>query len=1078
MKNKLLSVLLVALLVVMAVFALSSCGKTKLTAPTGIQYDGATIRWNAVENATKYHVKINDLSEIATVGTAYSYQSNGQFTVTITALNDKKEESTSHTFIPLDRINEIVVSESGELSWTGVNGAAGYSLSINGTETAVYDTKYSFNEAGKYTVKVKATAQSADDSTTYYAVWSPEKTITICQNVDVESISYSPMNSRVTWNSVQGAAKYHLVITGGMTEVDEIVSGTSYDYDAGMQSFTIRIQALGNGSSSFDSKDMVEKKMVYLEAAKNLRVVDGALYWDEVAGASGYQVKINGVPQSSIVKECTLSNFPVQQTITVSLLPVSEDTVYFSSWSSDFSFLILAAPVLQWNDLALDGEINNNIFWDTVNGAAGYQVKVMLGDVEFANETLGQDVRAYGNAYLDAGTYEVSIKALAPTNTSNTSDSVYSAPIKITRLKAPTLAGGNAITSNPDNVAEGFTVTFTPVGGAQQYKIWKDEAEYAIVDGARAQYTDTSVLDPNFITAQQFTYKIQSIGRGIRQEANGAQSVYLSSLSTASLSFTVDVLPAPTNHYMDGFNLKYDPVTSANGYTVSVSGKPYTNTDTTFDLSILSGGTSYQVSVCSRGNGSTVLSSNYTAAIEVYRLAAPTNIAVSTEVGSDGVLNFDYDINGSADSFELVIKGYKEPVQINNRTNIREHITTDGTTIHLVAVANHYNTAKTRYTMTSEASQTKMFTKLEAPKCGEKPFNNTSFSWNAPGNVNTNTYTPTYRVANAQELVQGATINGTTMDLSTLDPGFYSFMVMAIGDGQNYINSDYSQVEEIEKLRKPVVTIDRVTNQYVWDMVPNAVNYAVYVDGVLAQNEFNKVGSKFAYKPNFTQDKEYNVEFYAIGNNIETVSSSPCVIEQEIGQVDTPTFTWEYTGKVTEQSDGTLKYETLKNYDLNGYILLKVQMSEASKALATGYSYTIGGQTNDTEKEYFALIPRASGTINLSVYALGGSFDEAGVYYLDSQSTSKVLTLLNTPDSFSLNDSGTLSWSTIPNATHYYLTVTYDGVKYDEVELTTANCYITDIIGTSTFDITKVYVEVYAKGNSDTITSAIGSKDW
>ncbi len=1072
MKNKLLAVVLVTLLVVASVFVLASCGKNKLTPPTGIQYDGAVIRWNSVENATKYHVKINDLSEIATVGTSYAYQTNSQFTVTITALNDKNEESASHTFVPLQRIDSFEVSEKGELSWNPVNGATGYVLSINGIETSVYDTRYTFNEAGTYTVKVKPSAQSADESTTYYSVWSSERTITICKNVDVDSIQYSPMNLRVNWASVQGAAKYHLVITGGAYEIDEIVTGTSFDYDAGMQSFTVRVQALGNGSSSFDSKDMVEKKMVYLEAAKNLRVVDGFLYWDEVAGATGYQLKINNVLQQATINECKMGNFPVQQTITVSILPVSTDTVYFSSWSADFSFLILQAPVLQWNDLALDGQVNNNIYWDTVNGASGYQVKVMFGDVEIASETLGQDVRAYGNAYLDAGTYEVSIKALAPSTTSNTSDSAYSAPIRITRLKAPSLASGNAITSNPNNVAEGFTVTFTPVGGAVQYKIWKDEAEYAVIDGSRAQYTDSAVIDPNFITAQQYSYKIQAIGRSIRQEGNGVQSVFLNSLSATSLAFNISVLPAPTNPYMDGFNLRYNSVTGAFGYTVNVDGKTHAKDDTSFDLSILSGGTNHVVKVCARGNGGTTLSSNYTPGIDVYRLAAPTNITIETNAGSDGQLKFDYDTKGSADSFNLIIKGYTEPIAINSQTNIRSHITTEGTTIHLVAVANHYDAAGKLYTMTSEASQTKMFTKLEAPGCGEKPFNHTSFSWNAPGNIDS--YTPTYRVANAQEVIQGAAINATTMDLSTLPAGNYSFMVMAIGDGSTYINSDYSTPQEIKKLETPKVTIDKVNNCYTWNTVSNAVNYSVYVDGVLVAGDFNKANSTFTYSPNFTEDTIYNVEFYAIGDNIKTVSSSPYKIAQEIDQVKTPEFKWQYVANVQDGANG-LTYDVLESYDVNGYFLLEITKQPEH---ATGYFFNIGGTTYETDKSYCYKIPHSEGSVKLSVYARGGSFDDT-YYYLDSKRTTEItVNLLKTPDGITIDEYGTIEWNAIPNATRYFITVIYNGTTYDAKEVRNATCSLYEIIGGNSFDPTLLTVEIIAKGNENSVTSAVGRKDW
>ena len=1048
MKKRLLSIILLSLLVIVAVFSLTSCdgegGKTEISAPTGIQYDGAIIKWNTVNGAKKYHVKINDLSEISTGGTAYAYQSNTQFTVTITAVGEEGEASTTHTFVPLERIESFDISETGELSWSPINGAAGYIVSVNGTETSVYDTKYSFNEAGTYKVKVKPSAQSVDGATTFYALWSTEKTLTICQNVDAESIRYSAMNAKITWDSVQGAAKYHLVITGGTTEVDEIVTGTSYNFDAGMQNFTIRIKALGNGSSSFDSKDFAERKMVYLEAAKNLRVEDGILYWDAVAGASGYQVKINGVIQHNAVKECQLTNFPVQQTITVSLLPLSDDTVYFSSWSADFSFMILAAPVLQWNNLSLDGQINQNIFWDTVNGAGGYQVKVTYNGTEIDSTVLGQDVRSYGNAYLQAGLYEVRIKSVAPNGSTNFSDSAYSAPIKITRLTAPTFASGNAITSNPDRVADGFTVTFTPVAGATQYKIWKDDTEYAVLDGNMTQYTDANVIDPSIISEQIYSYKIQAIGRDVRQEAGGVQTVYLSSLSSSALSFNITVLKAPDFTRMEGYDITYQTVGGAYGYSVNVSGATYKNESASFNLSsILKGGTSYDISVCSRGNGGTTLSSNYTPAIKVYRLAAPTDLVISTQTGSDGLLTFTTDPNGAATSYDLVIKGYTQPIKINNKTNIREYITTDGTTIHVVAVANNYNSTETLYTMTSEASQTRMFTKLEAPTFGEKPLSNSSFTWNAPGNVTS--YTPTYLVANAQTIIQGVELNGTTMSTEKLDPGYYNFKVMAIGDEKlGYINSDYSATVSVTKLKSPEVEIK--DNMYQWKSVADAASYAVYVGDKLVFTDNHKDGTTFKYAPDFNEIGIFEVRVYAIGDGgINTLDSSPCTIKQVTDQLTTPKFIWKYVTNFRETTDG-YTFAELEKYETDGKIL--VEISKESK-YATGYCFAVGGATSETDKAYFATTPNSQGTITISVYACGGGFDENNVYYIDSQSESIKVHLLTTVGKVYLNSAGIVSFGdgeSNPNITQYRVTVNYNGKEYDAFTIGTTKFNLLDVL--------------------------------
>lgn len=1066
MKRRILSLSLMVLLILTFSAMMFSCKEEELAAPSEISYDGNIITWSSVEGAEKYHVQIDSMPEIATLGTAYSYPSTGtQFTVKVTSVCEgKTSASATHTFIPLGQVENITVANNGNISWEPVANASGYILSIDGNESTVYTTDYNALEAGAHSVMIKATSTAVAEGTSYYAKWSAKKDITICADVNPETVQYDPTNVQLVWGAVSGASGYKVNIAGVGFERNEEVTKPSYSFDAEMRDFTVSITALGNHTTTFDSKTPATRTLKYLEPVTNLRVVDGELLWDESEGADAYRIKVNGKAQAQLLSECRATGFPVNQSVTVSVLPTSNDTVYFSSWSTDFSFTILAAPTLKWNNLALDGEANNNVFWDAVLGAEGYRVKVTLDGNEIDTEDLARDVHAYANAYLDAGEYVVRIKSLAPIDSTDLCDSAYSAPMKILRLAAPKFASGDHIISDPNNTAKGFTVTFTPVSGATQYRIWKDGAQYATLDGNKTQYTDTDVLDPDVITAQQYNYKIQCIGRGVRSEHGGAQSVVLDSLTESSLLFVIDVLPAPTNPVMDGFNIKYDQITGAYDYVVNTGNKTYASEGSSYDLSVLTAGV-YQVSVSARGNGGATLSSNYTPPISVTRLAAPTNIRIMTDVGDDGKLTFDEVTNSQ--SYNLVVRGIAEPIKINYKSNIKEYISINGTYLHLVAVANYYldnNPSTKTYYMTSEDSETKMFTKLQMPGFGEKPFANGMLNWNPPSNIRTDDFTPTYKVYNAQTILQNVTMNGTSMSLSTLEAGDYSFKIMAIGDGERYINSDLNTdtpTEVVTKLKTPKVTIDKVNHVYTWPAVPSAQNYAVYVDGEIAQTDYNVAGEVFTFTPNFTMSKEYKVTVRAIGDGgIDYIDSSDALITQRTNVLDPPTFKWSYGAE---------------HYTPGAKLTLEVT---ESPALATGYYYTFGGSTySSTEKSYSETL-HASGSITCTVYARGNCFDESDVFWINSPASEVVIHFLDEPGTIDIDGYGTMAWGTSGMASAYNVKVEYSGNTY-ETRVSNAKCDLLELLGVNKLPTSgTLKITIVALGSDDCISSAPHVQNW
>ena len=175
-KRRWLVLLAVAAVLVGTVCFAAGCKKKDIEGlykPTNITYDGARITWDKVALAEHYTVQIND-GEAKRVNTnLFTFDAKQtEFDVTVSAVLGEKSIGETVHFIPLDTIETIDVSDSGELSWDEVAGATGYRLSLNGDVQPVDLTEARYvAQAGSNRIKVRPVV-SGDNS--YYSLWSAE----------------------------------------------------------------------------------------------------------------------------------------------------------------------------------------------------------------------------------------------------------------------------------------------------------------------------------------------------------------------------------------------------------------------------------------------------------------------------------------------------------------------------------------------------------------------------------------------------------------------------------------------------------------------------------------------------------------------------------------------------------------------------------------------------------------------------------------------------------------------------------------------------------------------------------------
>lgn len=993
-----------------------------------VSYDGSIIRWNSAAYASYYYLNINGSADLRSDSTTYTYPvsavSTNSIEIKIRAVNELGEsEPVTKNFYKMPTINEsdIQFTEDGVMTWPAIEGASGYTVEVNNVEYQVAINVFSaFTYGQRNTIRVKANGADA----TYFSSYSAAISRTFLGTPT--GVSYD--GQRLTWQSVPNALSYSIFINGG--ELPEKPTSTVLDYDSQHVDFTVEIRANGDGSSVFNSNKSELTNFIYLQAPTNIRVDKGHLIWDAVDKAESYLVEANNV--TTTVKEPTYKLIAGEYQ-RVRIKPVATSGgFYFSDWTNEESYFVLEPPTLRWdNSTALDGEAGKNLQWNTGgNNISSYKVELTSPSGHVSEHDVSADAPAFSYGYTEVGTYTVSVLAKAVAG-SGVYDSDFSSPLKIVRLPAPTQAS-NFITSDMQELSAGFTVNFNAVSGAKQYRLYKNGVNTNQTTNTQSMKV-TQVVDSTVTEMQIIQYKLQSVGSNGRIE-NG--TVTLDSLSSESLIIDITVLARPENVNISGQTMTWDGVAQANGYVVNrgAYGIAYNNQ---YDLGAITDAGSYQVSVCSRGNGSNVLPSGYTPSISVVKLAAPSYIRINTGVNG-GNLQFDHDRN--ARSYNIYVNSLDTPIEEDNFGNINDHITQNTSIIVIVAVADWW--VDSTYYLSSNRSQPKTFTKLAAVTFPNPAFTNTELQWNAPSNLQNGNIS--YAVFDESGYAYNERQDGTRFDLSFLEAGFYSFQVQALGDGENFINSEKSDTVAIQKLETPTVT--RTTTSYQWTGVPSAARYIVYLDGVQVDVQDHTGMRTYEYTPNFTQIKTYKVEVVAVGDFYQTINSKPATLNQEIKRISTPTFRLSY------DSDA---------FNVNGNIVVTITSSGEN---VTGYRYSFNGtlSTERTTETVYKYNAKNAGNYDIIVTALGGTFDNEGVYWYNSQETgSQRITIHAAPnkDTISINRDGVISWASVPNCSDYELVIRYsDGTA--EKTVTVKGATYTDSNYQNIVSIT-----IRAKGN-------------
>lgn len=353
--------------------------------------DGIIVTWDAVENTSGYDIEVDGViignNGSLTSYTHENYQPNTEHSYRVRAKNGSdvsqwSEEITRKTYtgVPAN-ISASATSREIALTWEPVVGALGYELEADGLiiNTGM-NTFYNHSgllpgSAHKYRVRAKNTAGASQ--------WSEvvTKSTVLDTPANLRSTSTTATSITIAWDKVQGAVGYDVMVDG--TVID---NGTSTSYThSGLEpgSTHIYIVRAKSGEISGEWGQELSAWSNAIITPSNLGIPGNikatttsksvTLTWDEVNGATGYDVEIDGHIISNGNETMYIHGGLVSLSVHVyrvrakNLKTVGEWSEYIQAKTS------LGIPL----NLKSEPQTRKmTLTWDVVEGATGYDIEV------------------------------------------------------------------------------------------------------------------------------------------------------------------------------------------------------------------------------------------------------------------------------------------------------------------------------------------------------------------------------------------------------------------------------------------------------------------------------------------------------------------------------------------------------------------------------------------------------------------------------------------------------------------------------------------------------------------------------
>ena len=655
--------------------------------------------WPTVENATEYHITLNDMDIGRTSSNFYSdIQLDTTYTICVTPVGgfSYSDAPIAYTFEKLSAVEGVIFAD-GIVSWNEHAKAQSYEIIVNGNTYTSNTNSYSLGTV-KENLEIQVFAiGKIENSRSYMAHTAAYTYIPMVSNIRIE-------DGILVWDASEGASGYTIKFNNGATNSTQ---ATSYDAIVANQQYVVKIRPEA-ALEKYYTYDSAEFTFTILEAPY-VTYQQGVFRWNGTNDAKGYAFRVVDPTGKTIIENISGDQLtkkyefttPGKYTVEVKTIAnPAVDNVYDSKYSAALNVTQLADVTGHTiiNDISSTAYVQ--IIANAVADASAYKVYVNGNEYSTpTSNTFSVDLLSLSTDNSEK-TFTISIKAIGSITSNNIvldSKNIYT--FNLTRLATP-----------QNVVISGNKISWSNVNNANKYVI--------SIDGNRFECT-TSEHTLTALTAGQHTVTVQAI--------NSDSQTFVPSCYSNDL--TITKLQAPQNVRVDngGSNLiiMWDAVTgTTGGYQLQIgSTNKQSVTQTSYNISThassLQGGEGSQITVYAMGNGAEVLNSDPSATITIARLNAPTGLSVN---GNNITWN-PSEVDGiGATSYVLYIDGVEYPV---NGTSYSTNDLSAGT--HNVQVVAKGSIGNQYYTIDSPESGAITVTKL--PEVTNITTNGKSYSW-------------------------------------------------------------------------------------------------------------------------------------------------------------------------------------------------------------------------------------------------------------------------------------------------------------------------------------------------------------
>lgn len=374
----------------------STASSSKLAAPL-VSVGEKSISWNGATGVTEYRVEVKNAKTGALIyetntgattlsGVDFATLPAGDYQVSVTAIasdsaNNSEPAVRYYKNKALKRVSVSEIAEPAIFVFRGVENATEYELNVVcGNKNHVHSafnngSSTNFNlsncdmKAGGITITVTAKANGYASSVSETFVYNRELK-------PIDRLNYDGSEQKIVWNAVEKATNYFVSVNGGdYVDVGGATSFSLKEYDAQNGKLEVRVYPATKGYNSPAASQITCEKSG-LSAPKNLRLSDGdTLAWDEVTGATSYEVRIGGTTRTAEGLSMKLTeqfNLAEGESYEVTVKAKGDGE---SLWSSAYTV----------NYRTLNGALNyfnGTLNWTPVLGADSMEVRVNDGEFE------------------------------------------------------------------------------------------------------------------------------------------------------------------------------------------------------------------------------------------------------------------------------------------------------------------------------------------------------------------------------------------------------------------------------------------------------------------------------------------------------------------------------------------------------------------------------------------------------------------------------------------------------------------------------------------------------------------------